>query len=540
VRYEVATDEPLAPAPNWLLQLIEERHTADRVAAISGSIPEGERHNTLLSLAATLRHKGTNEASILVALMEENAEHCKPPLPLDEVEAIVSWIAQKSPAETIPPDVLDSVPWPAPLALEGFHGLAGDIVHAIEPHSEADPVAILLQLLTASGSVIGRSPNFTAEADRHGLNEFVVLVGNTSKGRKGAAWGHVRWLFALVDPRWADQRIQSGLSSGEGLIWSVRDPIERRDPVKEKGRVVDYEMVIADPGVEDRRLLVLEPEFSRTLRVMGRDGSTLSAVIRQAWDTGDLRVLTKTSPAVATGAHISIIGHITRGELLRYLSDTEAGNGFANRFLWGCVKRSKVLPEGGRIEEVDFTPLRQRLCQAIEFAGSVREMKRDEETRAIWHQIYPNLSAGKPGLQGAITSRAEAHVMRLTCLYAILDCSPIIRKQHLLAAIAVWDYVEESVRYIFADLLGDPTADEVDRALRARPDGMTRTEIRRLLGHHVTGDGIDRALASLESLGRAHRQFDATTGRYAERWVASLPSVPFVPPQRGGNDGSVS
>jgi hypothetical protein len=33
--------------------------------------------------------------------------------------------------------------------------------------------------------------------------------------------------------------------------------------------------------------------------------------------------------------------------LLRLLKDTEAFNGFANRFLWICVRRAQLLPDGG-------------------------------------------------------------------------------------------------------------------------------------------------------------------------------------------------
>jgi hypothetical protein len=88
---------------------------------------------------------------------------------------------------------------------------------------------------------------------------------------------------------------------------------------------------VVDHGVSDKRLMVLEAEFASSLRVLGRDGNTLTAIIRQAWDPGDLRGLTKNSPAEATGAHISIIAHITRDELPRYLDSTESGNGFGNR-----------------------------------------------------------------------------------------------------------------------------------------------------------------------------------------------------------------
>jgi hypothetical protein len=96
------------------------------------------------------------------------------------------------------------------------------------------------------------------------------------------------------------------------MIWAVRDPIERREPIKDKGRIVDYQNQIVDQGVDDKGLLALESEFA-TLRVLGREGKTLSALIRQAWETGNLRILTKNSPARATGAHITIIGHLTRG-----------------------------------------------------------------------------------------------------------------------------------------------------------------------------------------------------------------------------------
>src|SRR5581483_4114637 len=100
-----------------------------------------------------------------------------------------------------------------------------------------------------------------------------------------------------------------------GLIWHVRDPIEKREPVRERGRPPRYETVVADPGEEDKRLLVVEPEFANVLKQTERQGNTLSALLRQAWETGTLQTLTKNSPAKATGAHISVIGHITADEL---------------------------------------------------------------------------------------------------------------------------------------------------------------------------------------------------------------------------------
>jgi hypothetical protein len=440
-----------------------------------------------------------------------------------DLHALLSQAATWSDGVVSQPARLSDSPadlWPKldPLALRG---IIGDLVRAIEPHSEADPVAILVQALIAFGNVLNRSAYFAAEADRHYLNLNAVMVGETSKGRKGTSWGHVRRVFLAVDPDWAGTRVLNGLSSGEGLIWAVRDAIYRDEPVREKGRPTgDYIKVMVDRGIEDKRLLVLESEFASTLRVMGRDGSTLSAVIRQAWDGGSLRTMTKNSPAQATGAHVSIVGHISKDELCRLIEASEASNGFCNRFLWLCVKRSKALPEGGHFDEVAIAPLIQHLNKAIHFGRGLGELQRDEEAREIWRTIYGDLSEGKPGLLGAVVSRGEALVMRLACLYAILDMSYVVRAEHLTAALALWEYCEASAKYIFGQRLGDPIADELLTALRKHPTGMTRTEIRDWFGRNRKAHEIDRGLALLAKQGLARMEETQSGGRPIERWFA--------------------
>jgi hypothetical protein len=412
-------------------------------------------------------------------------------------------------------------PWPEPLDDAAYHGLAGEITATVEPHSEADPVAILSQLLIAFGNVIGRNAHFRAEADRHYGNLFEVLVGDTSKGRKGTSWGQVSRLLEPIDAEWRKHRVIGGLSSGEGLIWAVRDPVRKLQPIHEgKGkdrRIVGHEETIVDEGIEDKRLLVMEGEFSAVLKVASRQTNTISAVIRQAWDTGSLRILTKNSPAQATDAHISIIGHITRDELRRLITDTDLANGLANRFLWLAVRRSKCLPEGGALRESDRLPLVQRLNAAVEFAAGAGEMRRDDAARAIWNDVYAKLTDGSPGLLGAATSRAEAQVMRLAMLYALLDLSPEIRSEHLLAGLAVWTYAEQSARYIFGGALGDPVADSILTVLRHRhPDGMSRNDIREHFGRNKSAEEITRALTMLLEHHLVRREMQETAGRPAE------------------------
>jgi hypothetical protein len=273
--------------------------------------------------------------------------------------------------------------------------------------------------------------------------------------------------------------------------------------------------------VKDKRLLVLEAELAGVLKVMSREGNTLSPVIRQAWDDGRLQVMTRNNPMKATGAHVCIVGHITETELLRYLTETEAANGFANRFLWLLVKRSKPLPFGGEWHKMDSAPLLRRLSSALEFASVPMEVTWGDNAREIWREVYEPLSESKPGLFGAVVSRAEAQVVRLAVLYAVLDESHEIERGHLLAALALWDYAEKSARYIFGDATGDPVANQILEALGAvGKNGMTKTEISNLFGRNKSADRINRALTSLLRGGRVRREPQETGGRKAERWFA--------------------
>jgi hypothetical protein len=403
--------------------------------------------------------------------------------------------------------------WPM-LAEEALWGLPGDIVAEVEPHTEADRVAVLSSLLVAFGNAIGRGAFFRVGADLHHLKLYVALVGDTSMGRKGMSWGYPRDLMRAADEQWIDERVLHGLSSGEGVIYAVRDRLEGEN---KKG-----ETVVLDEGVEDKRLLVMEAELAGVLKVMSREGNTLSPVIRQAWDDGTLQTLTKNSPMKATDAHLSQIGHITKAELLRHLTETEAANGFADRFIWLLVRRSKELPFGGEWHRVDTAPLVGRLSSALEFGSAPVLVTWGDSAREIWPEVYGPLSDGKPGLFGAVVGRAEAQVMRLAALYAVMGESHEIEREHLLAALALWDYAEKSALYIFGDATGDPVADQNYNALRAAgKDGMTRTEISHLFGRNRSSERITQALSLLHAAGRIRRKRQKTGGRHAERWYAA-------------------
>jgi hypothetical protein len=147
---------------------------------------------------------------------------------------------------------------------------------------------------------------------------------------------------------------------------------------------------------------------------MERHGNTLSPVIRNAWDGQKLQTLTRAAPIKATGTHISIIAHITETEARVRLTRTKMANGFANRFQFCCVKRSKLLPHGGTLADGDLANLRQRFKSAVDFGRQVGRVKMTDDAAEVWSAAYPELSAEQPGLIGAIVARAEAQVIRLS------------------------------------------------------------------------------------------------------------------------------
>jgi len=225
---------------------------------------------------------------------------------------------------------------------------------------------------------------------------------------------------------------------------------------------------------------------------------------------------------VATGGHISIIAHSTKDEVIRNMSDIDYLNGFANRFLWLMVRRSKILPFGGKVDEATFVSLAERVKPAVSFARILNEPLRfDAKAARVWENgVYEKLSEGKSGLLGAVTSRAEAQVVRLASIYALLDQSGEICVEHLKAALAVWRYCEDSCRFIFGDMVSNPVEEKIIEALRRHPQGLTSSQIGSdIFKVNRPAREIKRALMSLVQQGRVvSKKEGGNRGRPKEIW----------------------
>jgi hypothetical protein len=333
-------------AHQWsaLNQSYDAKETEQRWRHYRTSPPERLGAGTLL-YAAQEALQARLDGFLDLGLGAEPKASSAAPEPPDDADPWAQAAQQQPVRPDEPEDGVHEDDWPAPMEPTAFHGLIGEAVHAIAPHTEADPHGLLLNLLTRFGNKIGRGPHYFVEETEHATNLFVLLAGATSRARKDTSANRIQALFA-ADPHdaWLQNCCHAGgLSSGEGVIHLVRDEVWGID--KKTG-----DPVLQDAGVKDKRLLVVESEFASVLAVMRRDSSTLSAVLRSGWDRGNLRNSTRNSPERATGALLSIVGHITVPELRAGLDRIAISNGLMNRFLFALVHRTQSLPFGGTLD----------------------------------------------------------------------------------------------------------------------------------------------------------------------------------------------
>lgn len=420
------------------------------------------------------------------------------------------------------------VPWPKPINETGRYGLAGEFLQLVDPHTEADPNAILVTFLTYAGNCMGRNFFVNAGADQHFGNLFTCIVGNTGYGRKGSAMSVVENFYQHGSPPRLGHRL-NGISTGEAVVYEVHDDIYKFTLDRKTQK---YERMLAEPNEPEKRLLIVLSEFQQCLANMRKNDSILPSILRTAWDKGQLATPAKTSRATATGAHVSLITGISREELLEQTGVTDAENGTLNRFIFACSRRSKLLPQGGYFQTLYksevWKGLQQRLARNVDTMEEQVHMTRDFDAEEIWglnetpeRGLYKTLNTPRIGLWGAVTARAPQMVLRLALITAAINGQRVIQPEHLSAAEEIWRYCDDSTKYIFGDKMDDQVAIDIMQALRGiAPNGLNRTQIYKIWKGHITRQDIDRSLLWISHTGIARVEKIDTGGRPSEMWYA--------------------
>ncbi len=377
-----------------------------------------------------------------------------------------------------------------------YYGIASELSALAIEHSEADRMAVYMSFLCACSALLGRDKFLRIGESKHFARLFCALVGASSRARKGTSFKPVvriireceSYLSLVESLNFAT----GGLSSAEGLIFQVRDESEELDRSNNP----------AWCAVNDKRLLVVEEEFGNALKQCQRDGNTLSATLRRAWDGGTLAPMTKSNKLVATNPHINVLGHITHCELSALMSNSDIYNGLANRFLWTCVRRTKKLAFPLPMNDDKVKVLAERLAEAVRLSNGDSEITLSTDARAYWETKYHEVSKDEQGVLGSVTARSEAYVMRLSLLFCLLDCLPTIEQRHIEAACHVVEFCRKSVQYIFTVPSLD-TGTDADKLLSALAEkDRSQTEISKLFSGHKSRNELMKLLTELQSMNK--------------------------------------
>ncbi|MCP9207100.1 DnaB-like helicase N-terminal domain-containing protein [Streptomyces sp. NEAU-Y11] len=381
-----------------------------------------------------------------------------------------------------------------------FCGWIGETVRELDPTTEADPVAVLANLLSAAGAVIGRRPHLMVGNDRHPCLIWALTIGPTSSGRKGSATSTARRVLAEALPDFfGPEHTPRGLNSGEGLIEYVKDD-DSED---------------ANPASVDKRLWVLESEYAVTMSRGRREGSSLPGVLRQAWDGDSLGSMVRDS-LKATDPHIAILGHITPEEFRAKMQDSEMAGGTYNRFLPIFCHRNLILPGSRGASPELVANLAAGWRTVLADAAHVDEVKFSPDAWTLYcDEVYPALSEDDSagGVIAQFTARAAPYVQRVAMVYALCDHTDTIAEHHMRAAWHLLDYARASAIHLLGNVTGDPKLDKLAAAVRtAGPDGLTGKEIHRLFKNagKAERDRLTAALLDHPGYTRCQR---ATGGR---------------------------
>lgn len=497
------------------VRLLPDSGRGERVFSSHGGDPLNDDHaHDAFDCWRILRHGGDMTAAVRAAArllgMNLNAE--KPVFPATSSLSPGQQTAAIQDGQT---DSHRNAPKPDESML---YGLVGDVGRAAAKTTEANRYAVAAGYMAFLSAAAGRDTYVAIGNTKHHARLFCLHVGRSGVGRKGDALTLTNRLREAIENRYgqSDEENQrgnlvgvmrsaepycgghhhGGLSSREGLAFLIHDGCTQgQDEI---------------PAIKDKRLWVVESEFANVLHQTKREGNTLSAALRDAWDGISIRPATKTSKLWASDPHISLSAAITPTELRSLMQTRELTNGFANRFLIFWAEREQIIPFPTPTPQDVLDDLVARTMRVIAFARgnypdtvNSRQITLSDEARLEYEQCYRGeLSDPTDGdLVNGLLERRAPMLLRMAMLFALTDLSLQIEVGHLRAALAWTRYHRDSVRFIFNDAAGEEAvrlssdaAAKIAEYLRQHGQ-CSRSELHtKCLAGHVSATRLDEAL----------------------------------------------
>lgn len=364
----------------------------------------------------------------------------------------------KAPPISAPPRLTESM----------LPGLLGDITHACCQSTEAVPVAVAANLLVWFLSHIGRLRYVMIGDDQQWLNNYFLLIGPSGmgKGVSGKApyrifqgvQEHLEMTFRHAFDAGKGNGLKEypqpnihigGLSSGEGLGFALDDG----DNTPVPGRVII-----------DKRLLIVESEMANVLCQMSRQGNTLSAQLRNAYDGVDIRPMTKRDRVSVSDPYVCLMGNITPDELLKFDDDrTQSFNGLLNRFLMLWTQPQKLIsrPTGLKPEQVDSfaTEIAEHLLIARnrhfevhwkKIRALATPVEINEGAWELFDTAYSQLMNTPSSKRiSSLIRRHRLHVLLMACALTLFEGLTSVTRDMMQAALEWIEYSRKSIVYCY-------------------------------------------------------------------------------------------
>ena len=409
-------------------------------------------------------------------------------------------------------DATDQItPPPVPDTDAMLSGIIGEIARAGSDGKEVHPVAVAAACLSWLSAEIGPDICLPIGDTRHHVNLFTLHIGRSARGGKGESLGLVRRIRNTITFEREDnpcgQIHNGGLSSREGLAGAVHD-----------GYRQGKEEV---PAVDDKRLWIVEAEFSNVLAQGKREGNTLLPALRDVWDGGNIQPLTKGRGMWSTHPHIALHGNITPGELQARIEAREINGGTFNRILMVWAERTCMVALPEPTDTSVVAGFARRIEDAIRWArGSyptTRDSRKASMTPAaahLWESLYTELKRPHPAgdLVAAATERRAPICLRIALIHAVLEKSLMITPDHIRVGHAWAQYGAATAAYVLAGMGGQARDTDRERKVLAFLDKQPGNEAdRRALINvcfkkHIDAKDLDRVLTPLVDDGVLHRR----------------------------------
>ncbi|MFC1616836.1 DUF3987 domain-containing protein, partial [Candidatus Margulisiibacteriota bacterium] len=374
-----------------------------------------------------------------------------------------------------------------------------------EKMTEADRRAIKSTLMAGLGNQYGGRLKVKLGSIKSPLILNILIVGETSKGRKGEAIDKALDILKVVNPSWIENNISSGLKTGPGLIQTI---------INKKEDVNGY-----------KKLFIIEEEGGTLFNLAYQKDNNTHALIRITFDQKPLQNMTVTNPQSVKDYLLTVIVCITPKELEEVMPKLFIHNGSINRFgVQEAIKENSVAIPG----EINISGINSEIDQlkkAVKLSQKLEYIELSQQAKQRWTTVYQRIEIMHNNEElGDATARAHQQILRMSAILALSELSEVIENEHIDTAYNYWKSYAASAYNLFCQKIADKNLKKLLTALQRSKKGLTRTQIRNdVFQRNKKQEEIDTLLNSLKKRNLARMTEVKTKGRPAQKWVYTNP-----------------